>query len=111
MFACGIAINPDSIEAQIQGGIVHGLSATLWGQVTFAAGVPNVNNFSNYRVLKLSEMPVVSVAIVPSTAAPGGVGETGVPCVAPAVANAYAKLSGQRIRTLPFYPGATMSDD
>ena len=108
---CGIAINPDSIEAQIQGGIVHGLSATLWGQVTFAAGVPNVNNFSNYRVLKLSEMPVVSVAIVPSTAAPGGVGETGVPCVAPAVANAYAKLSGQRVRTLPFYPGATMSDD
>lgn len=108
---CGIAINPDSIEAQIQSGIVHGLSSTLWGQVTFASGVPNVSNFSNYRVLKLSEMPVVSVTIVPSTAAPGGVGETGVPCVAPAVANAYAKLTAKRIRTLPFYPGATMSDD
>jgi isoquinoline 1-oxidoreductase beta subunit len=107
---CGVAINPDSIEAQIQGGIAHGLSATLWGQVTFAAGVPNVSNFSNYRVLRRPEMPAVSVAIVPSIASPGGVGETGVPCVAPAVANAYAKLTGTRVRTLPFYPGATMGD-
>ena len=55
-------------------------------------------------------MPVVSVKIVSSTAAPGGVGETGVPCVAPAVANAWAKLTGVRVRTLPFFPGATMSD-
>ncbi len=107
---CGIAVNPDQIEAQIQGGIVHGLSATLWGQVTFKAGVPSVSNFSNYRVLRLREMPAIGVSIVPSTEAPGGVGETGVPCVAPALANAYAKLTGQRLRTLPFYPGATMGD-
>ena len=107
---CGIAINPDSIEAQIQGGVAHGLSATLWGEVKFAAGVPSVRNFSNYRMMRRAEMPLVSVAIVPSTAAPGGVGETGVPCLAPAVANAYAKLTGNRVRTLPFYPGATMSD-
>lgn len=105
---CGIAVNPDQIEAQVQGGIVHGLSAALWGEVTFAAGMPNVSNFNTYRVLKLKEMPAVSVSIVPSSAAPGGVGETGVPCVAPAVANAYAKLTGQRIRSLPFYPGSTM---
>ncbi len=107
---CGVVINPDSIEAQIQGGIAHGLSATLWGQVTFAAGKPNVVNFSNYRVLRRGEMPTVSVAIVNSTAAPGGVGETGVPCVAPAVANAFAKLTGIRVRSLPFQPGAKMSD-
>ena len=107
---CGVAINPDSIEAQIQGGIIYGLSAALWGEVTFANGVANVRNFSNYRVLTLKEIPVISVKVVASTAAPGGVGETGVPCVAPAVANAYAKLSGKRLRTLPFYPGATMSD-
>jgi isoquinoline 1-oxidoreductase beta subunit len=107
---CGLTINPDSIEAQMQGGVAHGLSAALWGQVTFASGVPNVVNFSNYRVLRIGEMPPVSVAIVPSTADPGGVGETGVPCVAPAIANAYAKLSGNRVRTLPFYPGATMGD-
>lgn len=105
---CGVAVNPDSIEAQIQGGIAHGLSATLWGQTTFANGVPNLVNFSNYRVLRRSEMPVVAVKIVQSTAAPGGVGETGVPCVAPAVANAWARLTGTRVRTLPFQPGATM---
>ena len=77
---------------------------------TFKAGVPNVTNFSHYRVLRNGEMPKVNVAIVPSTAAPGGVGETGVPCVAPAVANAYAYLNKTRVRTLPFQPGATMSD-
>jgi isoquinoline 1-oxidoreductase beta subunit len=107
---CGIAVNPDQIEAQIQGGIVHGMSAALWGQVTFKAGVPSVSNFNNYRVMRLREMPVVSVSIVPSTEAPGGVGETGVPCVAPALANAFARLTKQRLRTLPFYPGATMGD-
>jgi isoquinoline 1-oxidoreductase beta subunit len=107
---CGVAVNPDQIEAQVQGGITHGLSATLWGQVLFKAGVPNVSNFNNYRVIRIGEMPQVSVAIVPSSEAPGGVGETGVPCVAPAVANAYAKLTGQRVRSLPFYPGATMGD-
>lgn len=105
---CGVAVNPDQIEAQMQGGVVHGLAAALWGQVTFASGRPNVSNFNNYRMLRLSETPAVSVAIVPSTEAPGGVGETGVPGVAPAIANAYARLTGQRIRTLPFYPGATM---
>ena len=107
---CGIAINPDLIEAQMQGGIAQGITSTLWSGVNFVNGVPQVSNFSNYRVLRASEMPIVSVAIVPSTQAPGGVGETGVPCVAPAIANAYAALSGTRVRSLPFYPGATMSD-
>lgn len=105
---CGVAVNPDQIEAQVQGGIVHGLTAALWGQVLFANGKPNVSNFNNYRMLKLGEMPAVAVSIIPSTAAPGGVGETGVPCVAPAVANAWARLTGQRQRILPFYPGSTM---
>jgi isoquinoline 1-oxidoreductase beta subunit len=103
---CGVAVNPDQIEAQIQGGIVHGLSAALWGQVKFANGVPNVSNFNNYKMMRRGDMPAISVAIVPSTEAPGGVGETGVPCVAPAIANAWAALKGQRVRTLPFYPGA-----
>ena len=105
---CGTAVNPDSVEAQMQSGIVHGLSAALWGQVTFNAGKPNVTNFNNYRMLRMSEMPVVTVQIINSGGPIGGVGETGVPCVAPAVANAYAKLTGTRVRTLPFYPGATM---
>lgn len=107
---CGAAINPDSIEAQVMGGIAHGLSAALWGQVTFVNGVTNVKNFSNYRMARMGDMPQVSVKIVPSTQSPGGVGETGVPCVAPAIANAYARLTGTRVRTLPFAPGATMGD-
>jgi isoquinoline 1-oxidoreductase beta subunit len=107
---CGVVVNPDSVEAQIQGGINHGVSATLWGQVTFVSGKPNVVNWSNYRVARFGDMPKVSVSIVSSTAAPGGVGETGVPCLAPAVANAFARLTGQRVRGLPFQPGATMGD-
>ena len=105
---CGIAVNPDSIEAQMQGGIVHGISASLWGQITFVQGKPQVHNFNAYPVLKLAQMPQVAVTIVPSAAAPGGVGETGVPCVAPAVANAWASLTGTRQRSLPFYPGTKM---
>lgn len=104
---CGVAVNPDAIEAQIQGGIAHGLTATLWGHITFANGVPSVANFNNYRVMRSGDMPAMGVSIVPSTADPGGVGETGVPCVAPAVANAWARLTGTRVRTLPFYPNAS----
>ncbi|MBI1198080.1 MAG: molybdopterin-dependent oxidoreductase [Phenylobacterium sp.] len=105
---CGVAVNPDQIEAQIQGGVIHGLSAAMWGQVLFAGGKANVTNFNNYRLAKAGDVPDIKVSIVASEAAPGGVGETGVPCVAPAMANAYAKLTGQRLRKLPFYPGATM---
>jgi isoquinoline 1-oxidoreductase beta subunit len=105
---CGRVINPNSVEAQIQGGIAHGISAALWGQANFIDGVPQFANFNKYRVLRPSEMPAVTVSALTSTAAPGGVGETGVPCVAPAIANAYAKLKNIRIRTLPFQPGGVM---
>lgn len=107
---CGIAINPDSVEAQMQGGIVHGLNAALWGQSTFSAGKANQTNFNRYRVLRPSEMPAVQVVIVPSTDAPSGTGEPGVPPIAPALANAYARLTGLRKRDLPLFPGATMGD-
>lgn len=108
---CGNAINPNSVEAQMQSGIFHGLSAALWGQVTFKAGAANVRNFSNYRVLLMREAPVVSVQIIQSGGPLGGVGEPGVPPIAPAIANAYAKLTGTRVRTLPFFPGARMHGD
>ena len=110
---CGVAVNPDSIEAQMQGGLAHGIYSALYSSVTFANGVPSVQNFSNYRVLTMSGMPAVTVDILEgdsATDSPGGIGETGVPCVAPAIANAYYNLTKTRIRTLPFYPGATMSD-
>ena len=105
---CGTVINPDSVEAQMQGGIVHALSAALWGQITFASGKAAQTNFSNYRGLRLSEMPQVNVQIIPSANPPSGVGEPGVPPLAPAIANAYARLTGTRVRTLPFFPGTRM---
>ncbi len=107
---CGQAINPNSVEAQMQGGILHGLSAALWGQVTFKAGKASARNFSNYRVLRMSEAPALSVQIIQSGGPLGGAGEPGVPPVAPAIANAYFQLTGQRVRTLPFFPGATMGE-
>lgn len=107
---CGVAVNPDAIEAQMQGGIAHGISATLWNQMQFVNGVPQVSNFDRYRVTKMADMPAVTVRVISSDANPGGVGEAGVPCVAPAIANAYAKLTGTRVRNLPFYPGSTMGE-
>jgi isoquinoline 1-oxidoreductase beta subunit len=108
---CGVPINPAQIETQVQGGIVHGLSATLWGQMKFVNGKAQAQNFNAYPMMTLNQMPLVAVKVVASTESPGGVGETGVPCVAPAVANAWAALTGTRQRSLPFYPGTRMSDD
>jgi isoquinoline 1-oxidoreductase beta subunit len=105
---CGTVINPDSVEAQMQGGIVHAINATLWGQTTFSAGRAAQLNFNANRVLRLNEMPKVSVQIIASSSPPSGVGEPGVPPLAPAVANAYSRLTGVRVRTLPLFPGARM---
>lgn len=104
---CGRAVNPNSVAAQMEGGIVHGISAALWGQVTFTAGRAGVRNFDGYPMLRMGQMPDVKVSVMPpNPAAPiGGVGEPGVPPAAPALANAYAKLTGERIRDLPFFPG------
>jgi isoquinoline 1-oxidoreductase beta subunit len=108
---CGRVINPDSVTAQMQGGIVHGLSSVLWGSVTFTNGVGSVKNFSNYRMLTLGEMPQVTVELLPSTNAPTGAGEPGVPPLGPALANAYFKATGVRVRTLPFFPGESHMSD
>ena len=104
---CGVAINPRSIEQQMQGGIVHGLNAALWGGQTFAAGKAVHKNFGTWRMLKASEMPTVEVVIVESgDKNVGGAGEPGVPPIAPAVANAYFRLTGTRVYNLPFFPNA-----
>jgi len=107
---CGVVVNPDSVEAQMQGGILHALNAALWGQSTFTAGKANQTNFNNYRVMRPNEMPAVTVQIVPSSAKPSGIGEPGVPPLAPALVNAYARLTGLRVRALPLFPNATMGD-
>ncbi|MEO3938586.1 molybdopterin cofactor-binding domain-containing protein [Dermatophilaceae bacterium Soc4.6] len=98
---CGQVVNPDTVRAQMEGGIVHGLSAALWGRITFDKGVASPRNFDGYKMVRMRDMPRVAVTIVPSTEPPGGVGEPGVPAVAPAVANAWASLTGTRVRRLP----------
>jgi isoquinoline 1-oxidoreductase beta subunit len=101
---CGRVVNPDTIEAQMEGGIVFGLSAALYGAITLKNGRVEQSNFHNYPLLRMNEMPKVEVYIVPSREALGGVGEPGVPPIAPAVANAVFAATGKRIRSLPIRP-------
>lgn len=98
---CGIAVNPDVIKAQMEGGIGFGLGAILKGQITLDAGRVEQANFDSYPVLTIDEMPEVEVHILPSAEPPTGVGEPGVPPIGPAVANAIAAATGKRIRVLP----------
>jgi isoquinoline 1-oxidoreductase beta subunit len=98
---CGIAVNPDVVRMQMESGIAYGLSAALHGEITLKEGRVEQGNFDGYQVLRLNEMPVVEVFIVPSDAAPTGVGEPGTPPIAPAVANALFKLTGKPVRSLP----------
>jgi isoquinoline 1-oxidoreductase subunit beta len=99
---CGTAINPDIVAAQMEGGIAFGLSAALRGAITLTEGRVDQSNFHDYQVLRMADMPRVEVHIVPSNRPPSGVGEAGVPAIAPAVANALFAATGQRVRTLPF---------
>jgi isoquinoline 1-oxidoreductase beta subunit len=99
---CGTAVNPLTIEAQVQSAMVYGLSAALYGRITLANGRVEQGNFDDYPVLRFDEMPQMSVHIVASRAAPTGVGEPGTPPIAPAVANAIAAATGKRLRNLPF---------
>jgi isoquinoline 1-oxidoreductase beta subunit len=99
---CGVAVNPDQVRAQMEGGIGFGLGAILKSQITLDKGRIVEGNFDGYDVLRIDEMPSVEVHIVKSSAPPTGVGEPGVPPIGPAVANAMFKASGKRIRVLPF---------
>ncbi len=98
---CGTAINPDIVRQQMEGGILFGLSAALYGEITIEDGAVQESNFHDYRLLRLADAPDIDVHIVPSRAAPSGVGEPGVPPIAPAVANAVYAATGERLRTLP----------
>ena len=98
---CGIAVNPETIRAQLESAVAWGLSATLHSALSFKDGRVQESNFHDFAVLRMSEMPQVEVHIAPSTEKPGGIGETGVPPTAPAVANAVFALNGQRLRELP----------
>jgi isoquinoline 1-oxidoreductase beta subunit len=102
---CGLAVNPQQAEAQIQGGIIFGLSAALYHEITVRGGAVEQRNFPDYPMVRLADAPEVSVEFVDSGGPIGGLGEPGVPPVAPAVANALYALTGQRLRRLPLRVG------
>lgn len=98
---CGTVVNPDIVTMQMESGIIFGLSAALYGEITFDAGKVQQSNFNNYPVLRFQEAPEIEVHIIDSNEPPSGVGEPGVPPIAAAVANAVFKATGQRLRKLP----------
>ncbi|WP_298964901.1 xanthine dehydrogenase family protein molybdopterin-binding subunit [uncultured Methylobacterium sp.] len=97
----GVAVNPDVIRAQVEGAVGFALSSVLRNRITFKDGEVQEKNFDSYEPTRMSEMPVVEVHIVPSNAAPTGIGEPGVPVLAPAISNAIFAATGQRLRSLP----------
>ena len=101
---CGIIVNPDTVRAQMEGGILFGITGVLFGEITLQNGRVEQSNFHNYRTLRINETPEVAVYLVQSTEAPGGIGEPGTSAVAPAVCNAIFAATGKRIRKLPVDP-------
>jgi isoquinoline 1-oxidoreductase beta subunit len=98
---CGQMVNPRIVESQIESGIVFGLSAALWGEVTIVGGKVQQTNFNNYRLLRNNELPELDVHLLDSDEPPGGIGEAAVPLVAPALCNAIFAATGRRLRALP----------
>jgi isoquinoline 1-oxidoreductase subunit beta len=98
---CGTVINPDTVRAQIQSGIIFGITAALYGNITFKDGRVEQSNFDTYQILRIDEAPVIDVHIVQSREPPGGMGETGTSAIVPAVTNAIFAATGKRLRKLP----------
>jgi CO/xanthine dehydrogenase Mo-binding subunit len=101
---CGTVVNPDIVKAQVEGGVVFGISGALWGEITLKNGRVEQSNFNNYRVLRMNEAPTIEVHLVRNGEAPGGMGEPGTAVTAPALANAVFAATGKRIRKLPLTP-------
>jgi isoquinoline 1-oxidoreductase beta subunit len=98
---CGIIVNPDTVKAQIEGGVILDLTAAQFGEVTLKNGRVEQNNFNDYRALRINEAPMIEVHLVINAEVPGGIGEPGTVGIAPAVANAIFAATGKRIRKLP----------
>jgi len=98
---CGTPVNPDTIQAQIQSGIMFGITAALYGEITLKDGRVEQANFDTYQMLRMNEAPAVDVHIVPSFEPPGGMGEAGTSAIVPAVANAIFAATGKRLRKMP----------
>jgi isoquinoline 1-oxidoreductase beta subunit len=98
---CGVVVNPDTVKAQIEGGVIFGIGGALYGEVTLKNGRVQQSNFHDVRVLRMNETPAIEVHLVRSGEAPGGIGEPGTAVTAPALANAIFAATGKRIRKLP----------
>jgi isoquinoline 1-oxidoreductase beta subunit len=98
---CGSVVNPDTIEAQVQGAVIFGISAALHGEITLKNGRVEQSNFDDYQVVRINDAPAIEVHIVRNNEAPGGMGEPGTSAIMPAIANAIFSATGQRIRKLP----------
>jgi len=98
---CGSIVNPDTVKAQMESGIIFGITAALFGEITIKDGRVEQGNFDDYRMLRINETPLIEVHLVRSMEAPGGVGEPGTSAVMPAVANAIFAATGKRVRKLP----------
>ena len=98
---CGLAVNPDGVRAQMESGIIFGITMALYGEITLDKGMVQQGNFHDYRIARMNEAPAIEVHIVPSTGAMGGAGEPCVPPTAPAIANAIFAATGKRLRKLP----------
>jgi isoquinoline 1-oxidoreductase beta subunit len=102
---CGDTVNPDTVAAQIQGGLILGLGTALYNQITLSNGAVNQSNFHDYRTLRINEAPVIEVYQIHNQEKPGGIGETGTAAAAPALGNAIFAATGKRLRRLPFGTG------
>jgi len=101
---CGSVVNPDTIEAQVQGAVIFGISAALYGEITLKNGRVEQSNFDNHQVVRINEAPAIEVHIVGNNEAPGGMGEPGTSAIMPAIANAVYAATGKRLRKLPIDP-------
>jgi isoquinoline 1-oxidoreductase beta subunit len=102
---CGTVVNPDTVQAQIQSGIVFGATAALYGEISLKNGRVEQSNFDTYQMLRMNEAPTIEVHIVKSSEAPGGMGETGTSAIVPAIANAIFAATGKRLRKMPVDAG------
>ena len=98
---CGTVVNPDTVQAQIQSGIMFGATAALYGEISLKNGRVEQSNFDTYQVLRMNDAPAIEVHIVKSAEPPGGMGETGTSAIVPAIANAIFAATGKRLRKMP----------
>jgi isoquinoline 1-oxidoreductase beta subunit len=98
---CGTVVNPDTVQAQVQSGVVFGATAALYGEITLKNGRVEQTNFDTYQMMRMSEVPPIDIHVVKSSAVPGGVGETGTSLIVPAIANAIFAATGKRLRKMP----------